>query len=294
MILLTRKVRAMGEIQKSEPASIEVLAKADMSVLDNATHIAKELVTYVRRSELKPAKIGPSEHLLIEHWSTVAEFFGVAPRPYDAEPVEIGGVHGFKAKADLLNVDGVVVGGAEAYCMRDEPNWKAKPTFQLASMAQTRAAAKAMRIRLGWVVVLAGYSATPAEEMEGVHKPAVRPKRRPDPVGTAFVSEAKKMASAPTTDWADDKAARSAITAAFKGRGITSEQAVAIVAGRREVVGAGSFESMTPDARQALHEDISHGSYDTGYDDPAMGAEAPVTVPPTDKEVDEEMADVPF
>jgi len=41
------------------------------------------------------------------------------------------------------------------------------PLFQLKSMAQTRACAKALRNVLAWVVVLAGYRPTPAEELEG-------------------------------------------------------------------------------------------------------------------------------
>src|SRR5262249_27437128 len=48
-----------------------------------------------------------------------------------------------------------------------EQNWAKKPLFQLRSMAQTRACAKAMRNVLAWVVVLAGYAPTPAEEMTG-------------------------------------------------------------------------------------------------------------------------------
>lgn len=43
----------------------------------------------------------------------------------------------------------------------DEP----VPLFQLKSMAQTRANAKALKNRFAWIVVLAGFSATPAEEM---------------------------------------------------------------------------------------------------------------------------------
>lgn len=44
----------------------------------------------------------------------------------------------------------------------------AVPLFQLRSMAQTRACAKALRLAYGWVVVLAGYKATPAEELDGM------------------------------------------------------------------------------------------------------------------------------
>jgi hypothetical protein len=39
------------------------------------------------------------------------------------------------------------------------------PMFQLRSMAQTRAGSKALRNALAWVVVLAGYRPTPAEEL---------------------------------------------------------------------------------------------------------------------------------
>lgn len=42
------------------------------------------------------------------------------------------------------------------------------PLFQLESMSQTRAQAKALRSCFAWVVVLAGFAATPAEEMDGV------------------------------------------------------------------------------------------------------------------------------
>lgn len=49
-----------------------------------------------------------------------------------------------------------------------EVGFELVPLYQLESMSQTRAMAKALRSRFSWVVVLAGYSPTPAEEMEGV------------------------------------------------------------------------------------------------------------------------------
>ena len=42
----------------------------------------------------------------------------------------------------------------------------AVPLFQLRSMAQTRACAKALRNAMAWVAVLAGYAPTPAEELD--------------------------------------------------------------------------------------------------------------------------------
>jgi hypothetical protein len=44
---------------------------------------------------------------------------------------------------------------------------KSKPLFQLRSMAQTRAEAKALKGVFSWFVVLAGYKPTPAEELTG-------------------------------------------------------------------------------------------------------------------------------
>jgi hypothetical protein len=68
---------------------------------------------------------------------------------------------------------GQVVGAAEAECLRSERTWKGRDDYALRSMAQTRAVSKALRGPLGFVVTLAGYEATPAEEMpaEGFSQP---------------------------------------------------------------------------------------------------------------------------
>jgi hypothetical protein len=75
-------------------------------------------------------------------------------------------VRGFTARAVAIRADGFELSAAESECLTDEPNWANKPSFQLKSMAQTRACGKALRNVLAWVVVLAGYRPTPAEEMD--------------------------------------------------------------------------------------------------------------------------------
>ena len=138
--------------------------------------------------ELKPKKviINGEQYLEYEDWQMLGEFYRCSAITKDAVPIEINGVKGAKARADLVNIDtGEIIGGAEAYCMRDEERWSTRPVyeyqegkrikvgdepvpwFQLASMAQTRAGAKAFRNRLAWVAVMAGYRPTPAEEMTG-------------------------------------------------------------------------------------------------------------------------------
>jgi len=156
-------------------------------VLANAMTAAKALMSVVSLKK-RPVIMNGEQYLEFDDWQTCGQFYGYTVRTGDAIPVEVDGVKGAKAHADLINLKtGEIVGGAEAYCMRDEEHWNTRPKyewqgeggdrkkvkagdeivpwFQLASMAQTRAGAKAFRNRLAWVVVLAGYKATPAEEM---------------------------------------------------------------------------------------------------------------------------------
>jgi hypothetical protein len=91
---------------------------------------------------------------------------------------EIGGDEGYGATVEAKTMSGAVVGRADAVVMRTEAvgtdpktgepkrKWLEAPAFQLISMAQTRASSKALRMPLGFVMKLAGYDTTPAEEME--------------------------------------------------------------------------------------------------------------------------------
>jgi len=143
------------------------LVQAPAQVILQAREAAKVLQDVVSRKP-KPVMINGEQYLEFEDWQTVARFYGLSVKTHDAQPVDVWGVKGFKAQADVIdNRTGYVVGGAEAYCMTDEENWTTKPMFQVASMAQTRAGSKAQSNMLRWVVVLAGYRGTPAEEMTG-------------------------------------------------------------------------------------------------------------------------------
>jgi hypothetical protein len=72
--------------------------------------------------------------------------------------------------------DGREVGWGEGRCTRAETNWRGRDDYSLASMAQTRGQSRALRQPLGFVVSLAGYATTPAEEVgdggAGVDQPA--------------------------------------------------------------------------------------------------------------------------
>lgn len=139
-----------------EPREIVARASAQAQVLAD-----------VIRSRRLAVQIGGKEYVRVEGWTLLGVMLGVSPvcewtRPMDG---------GWEARVVARTLDGREVGAAEAMCSRDEPRWADQPEFALRSMAQTRATAKALRLPLGFVMALAGYETTPAEEMETAAEP---------------------------------------------------------------------------------------------------------------------------
>lgn len=134
-------------------------------VLEQAKRAAKAL-TEVLASKKDKVIINGKQYLLFEDWQTLARFYGYSVRIVSSKPVSTNNATGYEAHAEVIDVNtGRIVSGAESMCLDDEDNWSRRPTHMLRSMAQTRACAKALRNVLAWVVVMAGFSPTPAEEM---------------------------------------------------------------------------------------------------------------------------------
>jgi hypothetical protein len=151
-----------------DAAPVQRMESAPEIVLAEAQKAAATLKKVIQ-GKPKPVVINGETYLEFEDWQTVGRFYGYTAGVEEApEFVELGGARGFKATSVALDSKGVIRSRATAYCMDDEDRWTKAPTYQLASMAQTRANAKALRNVLSWVTVLAGYKATPAEEMDGV------------------------------------------------------------------------------------------------------------------------------
>ena len=94
------------------------------------------------------------------------QFFGCTAIIIKDKYVTEYGAVGFEATASIRRIrDGNEVGRANAMCLMDENMWSGKPLYAVRSMAQTRACAKAFRLVFAWILVLAGYKPTPAEEI---------------------------------------------------------------------------------------------------------------------------------
>ncbi len=135
------------------------------AVVEAATAAAIPLAAKVHEQRLS-VKIGQGEHVKVEGWQLLGSMLGVFAVPDgDPEPVELDGAWGFKARMKAVTRNGDVVGGGTSYCMRSETRWATADIYAIASMAQTRATSKALKGPLGFVMKLAGFESTPAEEM---------------------------------------------------------------------------------------------------------------------------------
>ena len=134
--------------------------------VEKASEMAKVLQKVVKQANLSKRLGGQKEHLEYEAWQTIGQFFNCTPVTEWTRPLKDGEkIVGFEARVNVVNAEGRIIASAESMCMRDEKNWRDKPLYALRSMAQTRTAGKAIRSVFAWVAVLAGYSATPADEM---------------------------------------------------------------------------------------------------------------------------------
>jgi len=143
-------------------------AEEQQRVLADAAKLAEQVARIVRDNSLS-MRFGnnPREYVFVEGWLTISRVHNEQPHATVKEvvhPPETGEelIH---ARAWLTDAHGTIVSRADGYCSTGESRWRDKPFYARASMAQTRALAKAMRLRHAWVMVLAGYAPTPAEEM---------------------------------------------------------------------------------------------------------------------------------
>lgn len=142
------------------------VGRAPAEVLAEAQKAAAVLHDVISKKK-NPVRFNGRHYLEFEDWQTVGRFYGLTARIRESKYIEYGDARGFEAVADAVMVaNGQIVSTAEAMCLNDERNWKGRTLNQIRSMAQTRACAKVLRNVLSWVVVLAGYAPTPAEEME--------------------------------------------------------------------------------------------------------------------------------
>jgi len=142
-----------------------------------ATNVANTLAPLVRNQGLVVKGLNRSnkeaEYVTVEGWEVLGTFLGIVPVTTVIDEIknDKDRIVGYKARATLYQnpiiendeiVGGTVIARAEATA--DKSGFQ-KDLFAIASMAQTRALGKAYRMGLSWIMKMAGFEGTPAEDM---------------------------------------------------------------------------------------------------------------------------------
>lgn len=102
----------------------------------------------------------------VEGWQFAGGLLGIYPKIHKVENLSQGQEMKWLAEVHLIErTTDKVVGVGIAVCSNKENKKKNFDEYAILSMAQTRAIGKAYRNLIGWVMKLAGYEATPSEEM---------------------------------------------------------------------------------------------------------------------------------
>lgn len=188
---LSKPVEVIDEVSQEETRNeiVEVESKSlpDYAILnpeipmsakvDVATNVANTLAPLVRSQGLVVKGLNRSnkeaEYVTVEGWEVLGTFLGIVPVTtiIKEEKDKHDRIIGYVARATLYQnpiiendeiVGGTVIARAEAKA--DKSGFQ-KDLFAIASMAQTRALGKAYRMGLSWIMKMAGFEGTFAEDM---------------------------------------------------------------------------------------------------------------------------------
>ena len=209
------------ELVPEQGRAVALFEGSPKEVIARATEMADELKKVIDDQKLY-TNIQGKKHVHVEGWTTLGAMLGVFPIIEWCRPtMDANGDQGWEAKCAVKRAtDGAIIGAAEAQCTRSEKTWATRDDYALRSMAQTRATSKAMRLPLAWVMTLAGYEATPFEEMPTTQEPDAPVARRSPPTppeSGAVVDEPVRQADDSVGKLRGDL--RKALDAKFRGDG---------------------------------------------------------------------------
>lgn len=116
----------------------------------------------------------------VEGWQFAGGLLGSLPRMVAVENLSSGSEFKWRAEVEIvdLKTDKIISRGF-AICSNKENKKRTFDEYAVLSMAQTRAIGKAYRNVVGWIMKLAGYEATPSEEMAKMGETPVTPPKPP-------------------------------------------------------------------------------------------------------------------
>ena len=171
---------------------VELSSPSD--ILGFANNLKEMIVQNRLYTDIKGKK-----YVNVEGWQIAGAFTGTFPVVEKVEDLSDGTSKHYKYRAEvsLCDKDGNKVGYGVAICTNQEAGKQNFDEYAVASMAQTRAVGKAYRMKIGWLLKVAGYETTPAEEMDAVAAEVVDERPRNN---VSFAEVREKLTEIDTTD----------------------------------------------------------------------------------------------
>jgi hypothetical protein len=158
---MNQEVMIIVDEAEAMSAAGSLFEKSPRAMLKQATHIANVLKDVIKQQNLS-MQLSGKEYVKHEGWATLGSLLGILPREKSVREVKAGV---YEAVVELYSIKtGAVVGQGSSIC-GDEKTWEKRDSFAKRSMAITRATGKAYRLGFAWIMAIAGYEPTPAEEM---------------------------------------------------------------------------------------------------------------------------------
>lgn len=168
---------ALAPAEPPRPVALEPLMGRPHEMLARATEMADALKVVIQRAGLV-IPIQGRQYVTVEGWTVLCSMLQVFPKVEWTHKLE-GDAIAYEARVALVHMGtGNVVSVAEAMASQAERKPWCGAEFSVRSMAQTRATGKAARLGFSWIIKMAGYEPTPAEEMPTEDGPPPPPKPR--------------------------------------------------------------------------------------------------------------------
>lgn len=158
----------MGKTNEIATTTAQIELTNPSSIMAFATNIKELIVQNKLYTDIKG-----KNYVNVEGWQIAGAFTGVFPVVENVENLSDGEIYKYRAEVSLYDQSGAKVGSGVAICTNKEAGKKNFDEYAVASMAQTRAVGKAFRMKIGWLLKIAGYETTPAEEMDAVEAQTV-------------------------------------------------------------------------------------------------------------------------
>lgn len=139
------------------------IRKYDIASVADTKRMAIVLKKHIVDNNLY-AEIAKKNYVMVEGWQFAGGLLGLSPIIKSVKEIS---KNKWLAKAVIIErKTGNEVGVGYALCSKEESKKSSFDEYAILSMAQTRAIGKAFRNLIGWVMKLAGYEPTPAEEIK--------------------------------------------------------------------------------------------------------------------------------